>query len=176
MNENILNNLNNLIVNYLALYGIYKIKDNYLEDSSIYVMFKKISKNNSNFYIDLLNSKNVLMDVELEDSDIISILDESFTLYENINNLTIKRDDENNLLSIIMDDKKMYNETVNNIFTTFKVSLKYLVYNNEINSKNISEIKLKLLNSEMLEYVNVEDYYKANEIKIKISEIKKGTN
>jgi hypothetical protein len=177
MNDKINIYLNDLIINYLAIQGIFNIKSLINEKNSIYNIFNKISMNNKNIYIDLLNNKNILSDTNIMDEELENIIIDSYILYNNINIFKYVNINTNNyidILSIIIDDEKMYEETINNILLNFKNALKYIVYNNNIRTNKLLNININLLYEDMLYYVDIEDYINANNIKNKIFEIKKG--
>lgn len=164
--------INQLVFNYLSLMGIWD-QNNISKDNPITNYFyKNIYENDDmvNFY-KTYNKKNDSL-VDINNNDIKDILNESYNVYKNLDNV-IKNQNEvyKQIIKQLIgeDDINIY---INEIIEHFKKNLFDILL--EIEDVNmLNDMKINIFNDVMMRYAFDEDYEMANDIKIKIDKIKK---
>ena len=172
-NDNIMNNhmehMSNFFESLMDKDG--NIPPDTVEDNKddFFNKFFEVDNFNEDLYKKLFTSNN---DVELSNSAIQEILEYSYKLYADLDNIDTSSD--KNILhtiSMLFGDDFDKNEIINRIKTDFSNSFLYIIYNVNINNDKIKHIKSRIIGKELNNAIKNEDYLKAAELKTKLDNL-----
>jgi hypothetical protein len=165
MDKLLINRVDVLIMNYITLKGL----TNEMISNENPIMKYYVNK--------LANTVFNTKIEELDDEKYQKILEQSYILYKDLNNLKLNVDPAVKpileSMGVPMDSDKL-DILIDVLKKEFKSNFYYLIeHTNFIINEKINHIKIKILTERMQEFVDKEDYLEAASIRDQIKEIKK---
>jgi hypothetical protein len=202
MKEKTLRRLNKTVFGYLSLVGLSGKDKMLINDNPVFNYFtnlifqsdksKELMKlmtsgipttgdgndmgNMPNIHDELMNMDS-LPNIKISNESFHLMIKEIFKIYDDIDDIKTNQNSEiKEILMNFVGSENNYDNYIDEITENFKESFYKLIRYYNSSNEGYLNIKIKILNDKMMEYVEIEDYLEAAELQRKIAEIKNKLN
>lgn len=178
--------INRTVFGYFSIMGLWE--NIYITDNNPVMIYFNInmlsSDQNLNFFkngnVKIIGMDNVdeIFNVNISNNFFHSLVEEFYNTYKNLDEI-IKNQDKRVIESItnVIDNNINFDDYMESVVDNYKKSLYNLVKYYKSDDEKYNEIKIKLLNDKMYEFVRDENYESAAVLRDKIRDLnKKGIN